>query len=176
MKQTSKPCEAYRDSIYTPGICFDCKRLRDEHVRLPVTTTSKPDRISKYVPDPAACEAIEKVMDDQADSEIGPAHPRSAFTTPRTTAAATSTDAMEAADKAFPAPEVDPLVHYPPHYTAHPSGVETIDITEHFNFNRGNAIKYIWRAGSKGDEIQDLEKAAFYINREIERVKKARTG
>jgi len=38
------------------------------------------------------------------------------------------------------------------------------------NFNRGNAIKYIWKAGEKNSEIQDLKKAAWYINREIERM------
>ena len=60
----------------------------------------------------------------------------------------------------------------PPHYCAHPSGVECIDITEHFNFNLGNAIKYIWRAGAKGDPITDLRKAAWYIDREIARLSK----
>lgn len=65
----------------------------------------------------------------------------------------------------------DPVNH-PPHYTKHPSGVECIQITEHFNFNLGNAIKYIWRAGLKGDEIEDLKKAEFYIKREIERLSK----
>lgn len=62
----------------------------------------------------------------------------------------------------------DPVNH-PAHYTDHPSGVECIQITEHFNFNVGNAIKYLWRAGLKGDAIQDLRKAAWYINREIDR-------
>jgi len=62
------------------------------------------------------------------------------------------------------------LVNQPPHYKSHPSGIERIRITEHFNFNRGNAIKYIWRAGEKNSEIQDLKKAAWYINREIERM------
>lgn len=62
------------------------------------------------------------------------------------------------------------LVNQPPHYKSHPSGIECIRITEHFNFNRGNAIKYIWRAGEKNSEIQDLKKAAWYINREIERM------
>jgi len=38
------------------------------------------------------------------------------------------------------------------------------------NFNLGNAIKYIWRAGLKGDAVEDLKKAAFYIGREIERI------
>ncbi len=61
------------------------------------------------------------------------------------------------------------MVNHPPHYTAHPSGVEAIQITEHFNFCIGNAIKYLWRAGEKGDTLQDLKKAAWYVNREIER-------
>ena len=65
----------------------------------------------------------------------------------------------------------DPVNH-PSHYTQHPSGVECIQVTEHFNFNKGNAIKYIWRAGDKGNEIQDLEKAAWYCLREVERLKK----
>lgn len=66
----------------------------------------------------------------------------------------------------------DPI-HSPPHYTGLPSGVECIDVTEHFNFNRGNAIKYIWRAGRKSNEIEDLEKAAWYIRREVERLKRS---
>ena len=61
----------------------------------------------------------------------------------------------------------DPVNH-PRHYTAHPSGVECIEITEHMNFNLGNATKYIWRADDKNG-IEDLEKAAWYINREIKR-------
>jgi hypothetical protein len=68
------------------------------------------------------------------------------------------------------------MVNHPPHYKTHPSGVECIEITEHMNFNCGNAVKYIWRAGDKGSEIQDLEKAAWYINREIERLKKMAPG
>ena len=59
----------------------------------------------------------------------------------------------------------------PPHYKNHPSGVECITIVEHMNFCRGNAIKYIWRAGDKGDEVEDLEKAKWYIQREIDRLK-----
>ena len=67
----------------------------------------------------------------------------------------------------------DPVNH-PPHYTGHPSGVEAITITEHYNFNVGNAIKYLWRAGLKtADATQDLRKAAWYINREIQRLEKA---
>ena len=59
------------------------------------------------------------------------------------------------------------LVNHPSHYKSHPSGVECIDITEHMGFNLGNALKYIWRADLKDNAIQDLEKAAWYINREI---------
>ena len=66
------------------------------------------------------------------------------------------------------------MVNHPPHYTSHPSGVECIQITEHMNFCLGNALKYIWRADLKGNGIEDLEKAAFYIAREIERRKRDR--
>ena len=62
------------------------------------------------------------------------------------------------------------MVNNPPHYTAHPSGIECIQITEHFNFNIGNAIKYLWRAGLKGSKEQDLQKALWYIEREIQRI------
>lgn len=58
-------------------------------------------------------------------------------------------------------------VSRPMHYTQHPSGVECITITEHFNFCIGNAIKYLWRAGLKGDAIEDLKKARWYIDREL---------
>jgi hypothetical protein len=64
-------------------------------------------------------------------------------------------------------------VDHPVHYTSHPSGVECITVTEAFNFNVGNAIKYLWRAGMKGDAIEDLRKAAWYVNREIERRERA---
>ena len=65
-------------------------------------------------------------------------------------------------------------VNHPAHYLAHPSGVECIRITEHFNFCLGNAIKYIWRAGLKDNTstIQDLQKAQWYINNEIKRLEK----
>ena len=62
------------------------------------------------------------------------------------------------------------MVNQPPHYKKHPSGVECITVTEHFNFCRGNAIKYIWRSGEKGSEIEDLKKARWYLDREIERL------
>jgi hypothetical protein len=66
------------------------------------------------------------------------------------------------------------MVNHPPHYTSDPSGVECIEITRHRNFNVGNAIKYLWRAGIKDDtkQIEDLKKAIFYINDEINRLEK----
>lgn len=62
----------------------------------------------------------------------------------------------------------DPVNH-PKHYTAHPSGIECIQITEHMGFCLGNAVKYIWRADLKHDAIEDLKKARWYIDREIQR-------
>jgi len=61
----------------------------------------------------------------------------------------------------------DPVNH-PRHYTNHPSGIECIQVAEHMGFCLGNAIKYIWRADMKNG-IEDLEKAIWYIRREIER-------
>lgn len=63
----------------------------------------------------------------------------------------------------------DPVEH-PAHYTSHPSGIECIQITEHMNFNLGNAVKYVWRAGEKGDRMEDLRKARWYLDREITRL------
>jgi hypothetical protein len=63
----------------------------------------------------------------------------------------------------------------PSHYRKHPSGVECIQVTEHMGFCVGNAIKYLWRAGSKPGEsgLDDLRKAAWYVQREIARLEKA---
>ena len=68
-----------------------------------------------------------------------------------------------------PHPKIEDMVNHPIHYTSHPSGVECIRITEHMNFNLGNALKYIWRADLKNDPIENLKKAQFYLNREIQR-------
>lgn len=69
-------------------------------------------------------------------------------------------------------------VNHPKHYTSDPSGIECIDITRHRNFNVGNAIKYLWRAGLKEDkdrklidkQIEDLNKAVWYLVDEIHRL------
>jgi hypothetical protein len=73
---------------------------------------------------------------------------------------------MSSGDKQEPAED---MVNHPPHYKIHPSGVECIQVTEHMNFCLGNAIKYLWRVDSKGAPIEDLKKAVWYIQREIER-------
>lgn len=73
-------------------------------------------------------------------------------------------------------------VNHPTHYNQHPSGIECIDIVRHYDFNIGNVIKYIWRAGLKHEkgmnnrdkQIEDMEKAMFYLKDEIEMLKRKR--
>lgn len=75
-------------------------------------------------------------------------------------------------------------VNHPKHYTEHPSGIECIDITRHYCFAIGNAIKYLWRAGLKKDaslsdkekEIEDLKKAVWYINDRIKQLENEKSG
>jgi len=62
------------------------------------------------------------------------------------------------------------VVERPKHYNSHESGLEAIDLCEHLSFNMGNATKYIWRAGMKNDEVEDLKKALWYVKRERERL------
>jgi hypothetical protein len=62
-------------------------------------------------------------------------------------------------------------VNHPSHYNLSPSGVECIDVVEHLSFNIGNAIKYLWRHEHKNG-VEDLKKARFYIDREIQRLDK----
>lgn len=71
-------------------------------------------------------------------------------------------------------PESDSVDH-PAHYTAY-KGLEIIDLTEQMTFNRGNVVKYVTRAGLKpdGDELEDLRKAAWYLNREIQNLEKGK--
>ena len=69
-------------------------------------------------------------------------------------------------------------VNHPSHYNSHPSGIECIEIARHHNFNIGNSIKYLWRAGLKSEEgmedtdkqIEDVNKAIWYIQDEIKRI------
>lgn len=71
-------------------------------------------------------------------------------------------------------------INHPKHYTDTPFGLEVIDITEHYNFCIGNALKYIMRAGLKCEKgmtqeekmMEDLGKAVWYLNREMQKQKK----
>ena len=80
----------------------------------------------------------------------------------------------------------DDRVNHPSHYTwlKDLCGIEVIDITRHMNFNLGNCIKYVLRAGHKSEEgytekdktIEDLKKAVFYLNDEINRLENDKEG
>lgn len=78
-------------------------------------------------------------------------------------------------------PPKESPVNHPKHYTSHPSGIECIEITRHYCFSIGNAIKYLWRAGLKKElgledkqkEIEDLNKAIWYIK---DRIKQLENG
>ena len=67
-------------------------------------------------------------------------------------------------------------VNHPSHYENGPACphcggvIECIVVTEKYNFTIGNAAKYLWRAGKKEDQIEDLRKAIWYVQREIERL------
>jgi hypothetical protein len=63
------------------------------------------------------------------------------------------------------------MVNHPPHYAdGWSNGAEVIDITENLNFNLGNVVKYVARANRKGAQIEDLQKAKWYLEREIARL------
>lgn len=78
----------------------------------------------------------------------------------------------EELDKAHDTDKLVDAVNHPAHYTD--GKIEVIDYIEDkkLNFNLGNAVKYISRAGkkNKSKEVEDLQKAVFYINREINRL------
>lgn len=71
--------------------------------------------------------------------------------------------------------DIEDPVNHPSHYSwlKEVCGIEVIDITRHLDFDLGNAIKYILRAGrkDKSKTIEDLEKAIFYINDRIKLLK-----
>ena len=73
-------------------------------------------------------------------------------------------------DTAFPLPTND-IINNPVHYTTHPSGVECIDVIEHMPFNIGAAVKYLWRCDIKDSPEENLNKALWYIRREIKKRK-----
>lgn len=63
------------------------------------------------------------------------------------------------------------VVNHPPHYKSD-SGIESIDVIEGFglNFRLGNTVKYILRHDKKGKPLEDLKKARWYLDREIEKL------
>lgn len=71
-------------------------------------------------------------------------------------------------------------VNHPRHYSSLPATcecgkpIECIQVVRHCDFDIGNAIKYLWRAGHKGDALEDLKKAAWYINDKIEQLEAQR--
>jgi len=64
-------------------------------------------------------------------------------------------------------------VNHPSHYGGKDNPFEPIKIIEHYdlNFMLGNTIKYVLRAGKKGDKLVDLEKALWYLQREVDNMK-----
>jgi len=66
------------------------------------------------------------------------------------------------------------MVNHPPHYTSGPKcscgkTIECIEVAKDRGFLIGNVIKYLWRCDAKGSPIEDLKKAAWYLQKEIER-------
>jgi hypothetical protein len=68
-------------------------------------------------------------------------------------------------------PSDDPI-HHPAHYTF--GAIEVIDAVEawQLGFHLGNVVKYVVRAGRKGDQLVDLRKARWYLDREIGRIER----
>jgi hypothetical protein len=64
------------------------------------------------------------------------------------------------------------MVNHPPHYTV--NGIEVIDVIENYklNYRLGNVVKYVLRADLKGNRLQDLKKALWYLQREIDKTEK----
>lgn len=73
-------------------------------------------------------------------------------------------------DKASTTPPKPDMVNHPPHYQL-PNGMEVIDIVETLNYRKGTAVKYIMRAGNKWNEVEDIEKAIWYLSRERDKLK-----
>lgn len=65
-------------------------------------------------------------------------------------------------------------VNHPVHYGGEDNTYEAIKVIEAWglNFHLGNALKYICRAGKKGDAVEDLKKARWYLDRAIERAQR----
>lgn len=62
-------------------------------------------------------------------------------------------------------------VDHPDHYNK--TDRECVTVVEHMRFNTGSAMKYLWRMGEKGDPVEDVEKAQWYVVRELDRAARA---
>lgn len=123
-----------------------------------------------------SCEGVEAPTEDGPDSDSRPTEPWLRSEEDCERAWALHGDCLPS-DAKRPELQAD-AVNHPTHYTSHPSGIECIHVAEHMTFCIGNAIKYCWRAGLKGNgkkHIEDLEKARWYIDREIMRLNKEST-
>jgi hypothetical protein len=71
-----------------------------------------------------------------------------------------------------PTEQAPDMVNHPPHYTV--NGIEVIDVIENYklNYRLGNVVKYVLRADRKGNKEQDLKKALWYLQREIDKTEK----
>ena len=85
-------------------------------------------------------------------------------------------DSSEAGPVGHPFEEGADPVNHPSHYTEgfKTRPVECIDITRHLGFTVGNAFKYVWRAGKKGDIVEDLAKARWYLEAAAEQGRPSR--
>jgi hypothetical protein len=109
---------------------------------------------------------------------ITPAVPLTTLTTDKSFKALLEEVRIKPTDKVMQYAKLPPtllpvpdLVNQPPHYTA--GGIETIDFIEakKLNYNLGNVIKYLTRADHKGNKLEDLRKAQWYLTREINSTK-----
>ena len=132
-----------------PERSHDPKVVKAEKKYLKAVKTSKPSKIVKAVKEmKQALDVIEK---------------------PKITRKELLNELMPGINACFglDAKPIPDLVNHPAHYKS--GGIETIDFIEakDLNYRLGNVVKYVSRAGKKGDPIQDLEKAAWYLQREI---------
>jgi hypothetical protein len=68
--------------------------------------------------------------------------------------------------------EIEDLINKPNHYNSHPSGVQCFIITEQMSYHLGTVVAYVWRHRLKSTPISDLKKAAWHLNKEIEKLER----
>jgi hypothetical protein len=122
--------------------------------------TKKPSKITKAVAEmKAALDALDKIKDKPVKMFIQPDHMDDAHKL--------ISERFETEYAKYKTTQPD-LVNHPPHYKS--GGIETIDFIEakDLNYRLGNVVKYVSRAGRKNsDPVEDLQKAAWYLQREI---------